>query len=147
METSVIPIRLSGTDLQKANQLFDLLKTRELSVEQIEKLLPPTKDFLNKLNDVIDKQVDIDERCHKESISALRSITDQLGKSMNNEISDAKFHEICETLRKISQDIKEIEKNRDNNSSWFKIILSFFGFVFLAIFTVLGAKKIGNNQS
>lgn len=146
MNRNVIPV-LTGNDSNKANQLIELLKERNLSPEQLEKLLPLHKEFYVQLNENIKAQIEADKICNINAVNALKSTLDKLVDQLSNTASPQERQQIVEVVKKLADNIKEIEINRDNNSSSFKRFLGFLGAVLLFFLGMLAASKNGSKTN
>lgn len=135
----VIP---SGINMLTPKQLVDLMDDRELTPEQVDKIIPHTKEFLSDVKEILIQQTEIDKLHHDKYVDNSFRIIDNLLKSMD-EVSTVQERKLfLETINNIHHRISDIQKNEKNHNNLFKTIMGILGSMFMLVVVILTAGKI-----
>ena len=141
-------IRLSGNFKQQAEQLFDLIKDRQLTPEQLDKILPTAKEFFQNFNDVLKSEIAAGKECNINTVKVLQASLEKLIEQLGTQATKEEKEQILKVILEIQNSIKEIELNRQNKSNWFKSLLAILGALVMIIIVILTAGKVNpNNKS
>lgn len=142
------PIELTGNIKQQASQLFEILKERELSIEQLEKLTPNLKEFFSQFNNLLREEISSNKECNINTIKTLQAALEGLIQQIHSQTTKEEKTELLMVIIEIQKSIKDIEINRENNSNGFKKLIAFLGSFLMLVVIILTAGKVGNkNQS
>lgn len=141
-------IKLSGTIQEQANQFWNILKERHLSVEEIQVIAPMTKDFIQALGNCIQRQIESEEKNYQQFHASMQAIITLCNNVLkDNVVSQQERAKLFELLDKLSERMCEVQKNKQNNDHTFKIVgifcLTFLGTI---ITTLLAAGRKGSNS-
>lgn len=141
-------LELYGNDHEKAQQFWDIIKTRELSSQQLEKLTPITTSFFQELTGVIKRQIESDEVGYKEYQATMRSLLDMLGGCLKDgQIDKDERLAILHLITDINHQMAEVQKKKDDNSTGFKKFLAACVTVIVGIIVVAaGGNKTNKNS-
>lgn len=140
-------IILNGNNQQKARQILDLLKDKQLSPEQLDMLIPHTKDFLKELTDEIKRQTEIDKSNYDKIIDASFQLINNLLLSMKEAPTESERLTFLSVIEKIHARTVEIQINEKNNNHKSKSILAILGTILLGIIFILSAGFIGSKSN
>lgn len=144
MDTS--DILLYGTNNQKAEQLIALLKDKQLSPEQLDKLIPHTKEFLKELTNVIKRQTEIEKSNYDKIIDSSLQIIDNLLNSMGNAPTESERLQIVSSIDRIHERMAEIHKNEKIENQKSKSLFAILGGILLGIVFILTAGFLGRSD-
>lgn len=139
-------IILTGSDREKAAQLIGLLNDRHLSPEQLDLIIPHTKDFFGNLHEVLNKEIDNDHIQFTNFQSISKQTIDGLFLRFDKEPSEEIRKEILKTISQIYERLADTQKDKQGKNTWFKKVLSILGFLTLGILTILVAGKVGGGN-
>ena len=132
-------IILEGTNHQKAIQLLDLLKNRQLSPEQLDKLIPHTKDFFKELTNEIKRQTEIDKSNYDKFIESSMKIIENLYASMKEAPSESERLQILNVINNIHGRMTDIQEKEKVGNTKTKSLLAILGSILLGILFILSA--------
>lgn len=139
-------IILEGTNQQKAIQLMDLLNNRQLTPEQLDKLIPHTKEFLQELTTVIKRQTEIDKSNFDKIIDSSLQIIDNLCHSMNESPTESERLTFLSTIERIHSRMIEVQINEKKENRKTKSIFAILGSILLALICILSAGYFRNEK-
>lgn len=140
MDSSKIFLR--GNNQQKATQLLSLLQDKQLSPEQLDQLIPHTKEFLEELTTIIKKQTEIDKSNYDKIIDLSFQTIDNLLISMKEAPTEAERITFLLIIDKIHARMAEIQMNEKINNHKTKSILAILGSILMGILFILSAGLI-----
>lgn len=135
----VIP---AGINMLTPQQLVTLLDERELTPEQVDKIIPHTKEFLSDVKEILVKQTEIDKLHHDKYVDKSFQVIDKLLNSMNEVSTYQERNLFLETINNIHHRISEIQKNEKNHNNFFKMIMGILGSLVMIVVVILTAGKI-----
>lgn len=114
-------IKLSGSNQEQANQLWNILKDRHLSAEEIQALAPVTKEFIQALGNCIQRQIESEEKNYQQFQATMQAIVALCNNALkDNVVSQQERKEIFELLDKLSERMRDVQINKQDNDSKFK---------------------------
>ena len=122
-------------------QLVTLLDERELTPEQVDKIIPHTKEFLSDVKEIIVKQTEIDKLHHDKYVDKSFQVIDKLLNSMNEVSTYQERNLFLETINNIHHRISEIQKNEKNHNNFLKMIMGILGSLVMIVVVILTAGK------
>lgn len=134
----VIP---AGINMLTPQQLVTLLDERELTPEQVDKIIPHTKEFLSDVKEIIVKQTEIDKLHHDKYVDKSFQVIDKLLNSMNEVSTYQERNLFLETINNIHHRISEIQKNEKNHNNFLKMIMGILGSLVMIVVVILTAGK------
>lgn len=144
MDSSNISLR--GNNQQKVIQLLSLVQDRQLSPEQLDKLIPHTKEFFEEVFSQIKRQTEIDKSYYDKFIDSSLQIINHLVISMKEAPTQAERIEILTAIVKIHErmtEVKKHEKDRDNKT---KTIWQIIGGIIMGLLFILTAGVIAHES-
>jgi hypothetical protein len=139
-------VKLEGSDKEKAYQLWELLKERSLDKEQLEKLIPMTNSFITEFANCIRTQIESEEKNHKIYMESMGRLADQLSSIVaDGQISPEERLAVINLISKISDDIKEVQKDRNEKDFKFKTFLLSILALFAMIIVILAGGQNKKN--
>lgn len=133
-------IQLNGTINEQAQQLWEVLKTKELSIEALDKVVPMSNEFLKEFASVLHKEIASLSESHNLTLKIYEKSIDKLLSPIDQkDISSEERAQILECVKNLSDDLKEITKNHDDNSSKFKTFCAAcMSFIILVVIILAG---------
>lgn len=143
-------IKLSGSNQEQANQLWNILKERHLSAEEIQALTPVTNEFIQALGNCIQRQIESEEKNYQQFQATMQAIVALCNNALkDNVVSQQERKEIFELLDKLSERMRDVQINKQDNDGKFKRMFAACGTGLLAIIVILlggGSKGIQNKS-
>lgn len=131
-------LKLQGNENEKAQQFWEIIKTRKLSCKELEKLTPITTSFFQELAGVIKKQIESDEAGYKDYLSTMRSLLDMLGSCLKDGCIDKEERmAIINLITDINHQMADVQKKKDDNSSGIKKFMVACGTLIFGIFILM----------
>ena len=136
-------IRLNGTWQQQAAQLWEMIKTRELSAEALKVIMPDAAAFYKELANCIDNTISSDKEVSITAINALAETLKQLSSALGDkDLSPEEKVAISNAISKLSDNIREICNKHQDNSAFSKNLLIVCTLFLTGTLAMLGSKKI-----
>lgn len=136
-------IRLNGTWQQQATQLWELLKTRELSAEALKVIMPDAsafyKELINCINNMVSSDKDVSNTAINAQAEALKILSSALG---DKDLSPEEKVVIANAISKLSDSIREIYNKYQDNSALTKNISIVCISVLMGTIAILASKKL-----
>lgn len=135
--------KLDGKTInEQVNSFMSILKDKTISVEELEHLIPLNTEFVKGLLDVIQKEIEADEKGYSSYLQVMNNIIDSLRKICEGQnISSEERKEILAYMLEIGKIIKEVELSRNNNKTKIIVSLSILAALVLVISGILIGKK------
>lgn len=129
------PIKLTGSDKEKINQILQLIKDRQLTPEQYEMLLPQCKGFLDNLNQAMNKEIELGHIEYQEFQKQTQKYIELLitDKESSERVQIEKIH----LADKMHERNIQLQDNRDKRRNGFKKFLSILGTILLFFWQLL----------
>lgn len=110
-----------------AKGVFEELKTRELSPEALEKLIPLSTNFVAEMISVIKAEIDNDKEAYKNYTDAMNSIISAFKETLKvGKIDKGERSEISNKLIQLAQIMADVEKHRNSEANkikkWYAIV-------------------------
>ncbi len=116
---------LTGTDKEKAYQLFNLIKEQEIPVNVLETIVPISVDFVKEFASCIKLQIEYERERDKKYLDIMdrlsRCLSDRLS---DNTISESERIEIIKSISLCSHDMSEYNKEKIRSENGFKKFLA-----------------------
>lgn len=110
---------------QLAVAFLDEIKNREISPENLEKLIPLSTNFVTEMTSVIRAQIESDKESYKAYMAAINSIIEGLNKVLaDGQIDKEERKDISNKLLEMGKIMSEVEKSRNQESEKTKRIIS-----------------------
>lgn len=136
-------IRLNGTWQQQAAQLWEMIKTRELSAEALKVIMPDAAAFYKELTNCIKNTISSDKEVSITAINALAEPLKQLSSALGDkDLSPEEKVAISNAISKLSDNIREIYNKHQDNSAFSKNLLIVCAVFLTWTLAALGSKKI-----
>lgn len=135
--------KLDGKTInEQVNSFMSILKDKTISVEELEHLIPLNTEFVKGLLDVIQKEIEADEKGYSSYLQVMNNIIDSLRKICEGQnISSEERKEILAYMLEIGKIIKEVELSRNNNKTKIIVYLSILAALVLVILGIFIGKK------
>lgn len=133
---------LKGSAKEMVQQFLDLIKERQLTIEEVEKILPLGKDFYTYLSSIVTKQIEEDSKCHNVVMAALGNALAEAVKGLTSkEISFEEKQLLSPIIFGLQESMKEIELSRQEKSYHLKKWAMYIGgAVIVGVGIMLGNK-------
>lgn len=139
-------IILNGSLHQQAIQLFELIKERELSPEQLDKIVPLAKGFVSEMSAVLKEQIQNDTANYQSVVKVYATVMESLASKYNENASPEVRREILQCISDISKELSSLEKKRQDKSTFLQSLWSVLCFIFIVIVLIVSAGKIQLNR-
>ena len=140
--------QLNGTNEEKAKQLANIIKQGSLSKEMLDAILPHEKEFFKCLVDVFRAQVDAESKDYKVYVDTINNSISNLCKILPDENVDVETRrQIIDLIVKLTNDLKDIQVTKNNDSNTTKRIIIGFAAAALGIALWLGFGGSRNNNN
>ena len=137
-----VDILPAGINMLSPQQLVNLLDEREFTPEQVDKIIPHTKEFLSDVKEILVRQTEIDKLHHDKYVDKSFQLIDKLLSSMDEVSTFQERKLFIETINTIHHRISEIQKNEKNHNNFFKTIMGILGSLVMIVVVILTAGKI-----
>ncbi|MCR5658174.1 MAG: hypothetical protein K6G25_02475 [Bacteroidales bacterium] len=140
--------QLNGTNEEKAKQLANRIKLGGLSKERLDAILPHEKEFFKCLVEVFRAQLDAESKDYKVYVDTINNSISNLCKILPDENLDVETRrQIIDLIVKLTDDLKDVQESRNDDSRATKIGLGILAVAMLGIAAWLGFGGIGNNDN
>lgn len=138
--------QLSGSLNEQAKQLLDILKTQQLSVEELDKLVPMGTDFVKEFCSVLREQVLSEKESHKISVGVFETVMSKLADSLGNKDLDKdERKQILETISDLGNKLRDLQINKQNNDTYFKGFIATCATLVVLVICILAGKEPPKN--
>ena len=146
MKTKDVPKELKGSPKEQAQQLFELLKDRTLSIEALKEILPMDVKVIEEFTSCMKSELEANRKEYDKVIDSFNVSLDVLRNAIKDGKLDADEREkIRDEIYRLHQMMADIhDKHEARRFDLLKWITAILGFIMLVI-TVLGSGK--NNKS
>lgn len=132
---------------QLASDFLELIKNREISPENLEKLIPLSMTFVTEMTSVIQSEIESNKESYKAHMTVMNSIIEGLNKVLaDGKIDKEERKDITNKLLEIGKIMAEVEKSRNKESEKTKRIFGVLLGVFSILVLILTAGKIDLNK-
>lgn len=132
---------------QLASDFLELIKNREISPENLEKLIPLSMTFVTEMTSVIQSEIESNKESYKAHTTVMNSIIEGLNKVLaDGKIDKEERKDITNKLLEIGKIMAEVEKSRNKESEKTKRIFGVLLGVFSILVLILTAGKIDLNK-
>lgn len=145
MERTVLT---GSNDDQRAEQLLNILREREISVEELKEIMPTNKEFINSLMTALTKTIDADAESDKAYTDAIKQMANNITDIIRDgEVSEKERQFLFQMLKDLSDKLHEQKMDRDKQSQQNKRFYVGVGALVLVVLGVLAGKRIGGDKS
>lgn len=148
----ITPYTPSQSDRDIINQIIQMIKNRQLTPEQLEKLLPQSKEFLENLNQAINKEIEMGHVEMMEYMKSTQKIIELVIISGDKEESDELKKYRLDKIDRMHERETDLQDKKDKRRTGLQKFWGFLGVIFMIILGILTAgaitgKSSSNNQA
>lgn len=127
---------------QLAISFLEEIKNREISPENLEKLIPFSTSFVSEMASVIRSQIESDKESYKAHTNVINSIVEALKKALSDgKIDKDERKDITNKLIELGKIMAEVDKSRNQESEKTKRLGLSLVTLFILILTVLSGGR------